>query len=112
MSDAFDVVQFARRDELRAWLEQNHDRSPGVWVRIANKHSIVASVSFEDLLEEGLCFGWSESSRKKDAPDSYLQRFTPRRTRGTTSPRNLELARRMVEEGRMTEAGLAALGLD
>ncbi|MBP6016293.1 MAG: hypothetical protein KA586_06200 [Candidatus Promineofilum sp.] len=75
------------------------------------KHSGVPSITFEDLLEEGLCFGWSESLRVRGDARSYLQKFTPRKTKGPTSGRNLKLAEKLIAEGRMTPAGYKALGL-
>ncbi len=102
-------MAFASRDDLRAWLSRNHDASKGLWVRLFKKGSDTPSISFEDLLDEGLCFGWSESQRKKGDASSYLQRFTPRRTHGTTSERNKEHIRRLIREHRMTPAGLKVL---
>ena len=83
--------------------------SPGIFVRIFKKHSGVASVTFEDVLDEGLCFGWSESLRLSGDDASYLQKFTPRRTPGTVSERNRRHVERLIREGRMTSAGLEAL---
>lgn len=106
------VVSFADRGALRHWLAENHASHPGVYVRIPKGGSMHGGLSFQDVLEEGLCFGWSESRRLPDDARSFLQRFTPRRARGTTSPRNRALVTRLSERGLMTEAGLAALGLD
>jgi uncharacterized protein YdeI (YjbR/CyaY-like superfamily) len=106
------VIAFADRAELRRWSTEDHRTSPGVLVRMQEKRSPVPCVSFEDVLDEGLCSGWSESKRLPVDADSYLQQFTPRRTRGTTSRRNLAHAQRLIEQGPMTPAGLAALGLD
>jgi uncharacterized protein YdeI (YjbR/CyaY-like superfamily) len=100
------IVEFAERAALRAWLEEGHG---GVWVRLYKKRSGVASIAFEDLLDEGLCFGWSESTRRPYDAASYLQRFTPRARPGTASPRNLRHVERLIEQGLMTPAGLAAL---
>ncbi len=105
------VLSFESAAELRDWLEENHRASAGIWVRIYKKNAGVASVTLEDVLDAGLCFGWSESKRVQGDRLSYLQQFAPRRTRGTTSQRNLEHARRLIEEQRMTPAGLRALGL-
>jgi uncharacterized protein YdeI (YjbR/CyaY-like superfamily) len=80
-----------------------------MWVRIYKKDSGVASVAFEEVLDEGLCFGWSESMRRKGDQRSYLQRFTPRRTWGTTSKRNRARIDRLIKEGRMTPYGMKAL---
>ncbi len=70
----------------------------------------MASIGFHDLLEAGIAYGWSESTRRAHDSTSYLQKFTPRRTRGTTSERNLAIADRLEAEGRMTPAGRQALG--
>ena len=103
------IVSFASRHELRAWLTRHHDSSNGIWVRLFKKGSGIPSATFEDLLDEGLCFGWSESQRQKGDDASYLQRFTPRRSRGTTSERNKAHIRRLIQEKRMTSAGLKVL---
>lgn len=105
------IMAFTTRDDMRKWLAQNHAISPGIWLRVYKKHSGVPSVSFVEVLEEGLCFGWSESKRIKGNEQSYLQQFTPRRTKGTSSTRNLEYAERLIREGKMTKSGLVALGL-
>lgn len=105
------TLEFTHREDLHTWLEQNHSSSPGIFVRVYKKVTGVPSISFEDLLEEGLCFGWSESLRLKGDEKSYLQKFTPRRTRGTTSDRNLRYTLRLIKEGRMNPEGLRALGL-
>jgi uncharacterized protein YdeI (YjbR/CyaY-like superfamily) len=112
MNDALPVMTFENGNLLRAWLEENHHKSTGIWVCIYSKHSKVPTVTFEELLDEGLCFGWSESKRVKNDRDSYLQRFTPRKTVGTQSKRNLERAQGLIEDGRMTPTGLKALGID
>ena len=111
MKEELPVFEFRSADDLRSWLENNHQTSSGIWIRIYKKHSGVKAVSFEEVLDEGLCFGWSESLRRKDDDKSYLQRFTPRRKTGTVSKRNLEHTERLIKEGRMTPVGLKALGI-
>jgi uncharacterized protein YdeI (YjbR/CyaY-like superfamily) len=106
------VLDFQSAPDLRAWLTENCESSKGIWVRIYKIGSHNPSVSFEEVLDEGLCFGWSESMRRKGDEQSYLQRFAPRQTKGTTSRRNLEHAKRLIRENRMTEAGLRMLGMD
>jgi uncharacterized protein YdeI (YjbR/CyaY-like superfamily) len=63
------VLAFRSVDELRAWLIENHETSDGIWLRIYKKHSGTPSVTFEDVLDEGLCFGWSESTRRSGDRD-------------------------------------------
>lgn len=109
--DGLPVVEFADEQELRAWLAEHGDASPGVWVRIARAGSGRRSITFLELLDAGLCFGWSESTRRSGDATSYLQRFAPRRRRGTASPRNRARAAALIAAGRMTPQGLAALDL-
>ena len=109
LQDDLPVLSFKNGAELREWLTQNHSSSQGIWIRVFNKRSKLESVTFEELLDEGLCFGWSESLRRKYDEVSYLQRFTPRKTKGTTSKRNLDRVKILVSLGRMTEDGLSAL---
>jgi uncharacterized protein YdeI (YjbR/CyaY-like superfamily) len=106
------VVSFETAAALRRWLKTNHARSSGILVRIYKKGSGLQGISFDELLEEGLCFGWSESKRLKGDDNSYLQQFTPRKRPGTDSARNRARVERLKREGRMTEAGLRALEPD
>lgn len=105
------TLSFENVKVLHNWLEANHDTSKGIFVRVYKKNSRINSVSFEELLDEGLCFGWSESIRLRGNNTSFLQKFTPRKVKGTTSKRNLQHIARLVQEGRMTPAGLRALGI-
>jgi uncharacterized protein YdeI (YjbR/CyaY-like superfamily) len=103
------IQSFESVSQLRAWLSKNHSSSHGLWVRIFKKGTGVPSVTFDELLDEGLCFGWSESTRRKYDGDSYLQRFAPRKSIGTQSKRNQARVRVLVQEGRMTPAGFKVL---
>lgn len=107
--DDLPVVEFVDVAKLRAWLEINHASSSGVWIRVGKKRSARPSVTFEDVLDEGLCFGWSESKRRSLDLDSYLQRFTPRLRKGTASERNRRHIASLIAQGRMTPAGLSAM---
>jgi len=110
MATEFPIQSFENRATLRAWLEENHTTCSGIYVRIYKVRSGVQSVTFEEVLDEGLCFGWSENKRLPGDEKSYLQRFTPRKGKGTNSARNVEHAKKLIAEGLMTPAGLRALG--
>lgn len=110
MLDGLEVTGFATVSELWSWLDEHHTTHAGVWVQLQKVGSPYPSIGFHDLLEAGIAHGWSESTRRAHDRTSYLQKFTPRRTRGTTSQRNLRLADRLEAEGRMTPAGRHALG--
>lgn len=109
MSDDLEIIDFPTPAELWSWLDEHHATHAGVWVRLQKVGSPNRSIGFHDLLEAGIAYGWSESSRRAHDRTAYLQKFTPRRTRGTTSQRNLAIAERLEVEGRMTPAGRQAL---
>jgi uncharacterized protein YdeI (YjbR/CyaY-like superfamily) len=111
LHDDLEVVAFEDVVRLRTWLEGVGARHPGVWVRLPRATSTRPSVTFHDLLVEGIACGWSESTRHAYDDESYLQRFAPRRTRGTASERNRRIAAELEAEGRMTDARRAALGI-
>lgn len=108
--DGLPVVAFKNRAALRGWLQREHACSSGIWVQLARSGAPLRSISFQDLLEEGLCFGWSESMRHRGDTQTFLQKFTPRRTRGTKSERNKRLLEMLRAQGLMTAAGEAAMG--
>jgi uncharacterized protein YdeI (YjbR/CyaY-like superfamily) len=95
--------------EWREWLEANHSTAPGVWLTYAKKNAGVADISYEEAVEEALCYGWIDSiGRSLDGKRMSLV-FTPRKPGGTWAKSNKERIARLIEEGRMTAAGLAKI---
>jgi uncharacterized protein YdeI (YjbR/CyaY-like superfamily) len=105
----FPIVEFRTRADLRSWLVDQHCTSDGVWVRLFKKSSAIPSITFDQLLDEGLCFGWSESTRRSYNENSYLQKFAPRKKRGTTYERNRKRIEVLIDAGMMTRSGLDVL---
>lgn len=105
----YPVLEFADADAWTAWLEANHAGARGVWVRLAKKASGLRSVSYADAVEAALCFGWIDGQKKRWDEESSIQKFTPRGKRSLWSKLNRERVERLVEEGRMREAGQAAV---
>jgi uncharacterized protein YdeI (YjbR/CyaY-like superfamily) len=94
----------------RAWLTANHSMPDGVWLVLAKKGTIEPTeLSYDDALEAALCHGWIDGQVRRRDELTYRQRFTPRRARSAWSKRNVELAERLIAEGRMRESGLAAV---
>lgn len=91
------------------WLEANHGRSRGLWLKIAKPGAGVASVGYAEALEAALLFGWIDGQKQKYDDHFWLQKFTPRGTRSRWSERNRAIATRLTKEGRMRPAGLAAV---
>ena len=96
--------------EWRRWLEKHHDSKDEIWLVFYTKKSGKPSIAYNDAVDEAICFGWIDSIVKKLGPESRAQRFTRRRPRSPLSEMNKVRARRMVEAGRMTDAGLAVIG--
>jgi uncharacterized protein YdeI (YjbR/CyaY-like superfamily) len=94
----------------RAWLKRNHAGKKEIWLIYHAKASGSSSISYNDAVDEAICFGWIDSTVKKLDAHSRAQRFTPRRKGSPVSEMNKARARRLVRERRMTVAGRAALG--
>ena len=109
MDQKLPLKSFENVKKLRIWLEQNSTTSKGLQVHLYKTKSNIPSIAFHDLLEEGLCFGWSESKRYSYDEESYIQMFTPRKKKGTNSPRNKLLIEKLIKEGRMTNQGFNVL---
>lgn len=105
-------VHFEEREAWRAWLKENHAELKEVWLVFYKKHTERATVSYDEAVEEALCFGWIDSIIKRLDEDRYAQKFTPRRERSKWSASNLARVERMIAAGRMTDAGLAKIPAD
>ncbi|MEZ4320826.1 MAG: YdeI/OmpD-associated family protein [Myxococcota bacterium] len=99
---------FADAATFRAWLQEHHTSCDTLWVGYFKKASGTPSVTWEETVEEALCFGWIDGVRQSVDADRYRIRFTPRRERSVWSQRNIDLVERLTAEGRMTPAGTAA----
>lgn len=100
------------RDEWRAWLERHYETEAGVWLIYYKKHTGKPTVSYNDAVEEALCFGWIDSTVRRLDDERYMQRFTPRKDTGNWSEPNKKRAAKLIKEGRMTAAGLAKMGAE
>ncbi|MGE5407629.1 MAG: YdeI/OmpD-associated family protein [Syntrophothermus sp.] len=104
-----EAVTVTSAQEWRAWLEANHASSPGIWLTTYKKSSGGPHVPYESVAEEAVAFGWVDSRpRRLDAERSQLL-LTPRRPRSRWSRANRRRAERLLAEGRMAPAGLAAV---
>ncbi|HMJ02602.1 MAG TPA: YdeI/OmpD-associated family protein [Conexibacter sp.] len=105
--DDLPVLPFERAAAFEAWLEGEHARAAGVWVRIAKKDSGIATVTHAEALDVALCFGWIDGQRRGHDDIWFLQRFTPRKARSRWSKINTQHVARLAAAGRMRPAGLA-----
>ncbi|MGR6966492.1 YdeI/OmpD-associated family protein [Geodermatophilus sp. URMC 61] len=103
------VLAFPDQAALEEWLEAEHATAPGLYVRLARKGSGVPSVTYAELVESVLCFGWIDGRSQRLDDTSYLQRITPRRPRSVWSQKNVAAVEALTAAGRMRPAGLAAV---
>jgi uncharacterized protein YdeI (YjbR/CyaY-like superfamily) len=101
------VVEFPSREAWAAWLDEHEADSAGVWLRLERKGAGPVPLTHPEALEAAIAHGWIDGTRKRLDERSYLQRFTPRRTRSKWSEVNRAKAEELIERGEMTDAGLA-----
>lgn len=101
------LLPFSSQKKWRSWLSKNFDKVDGIWMLLYKKDSGVKSITYDEALEEALCFGWIDGLRKKYDEKSYIQKFTPRRKRSIWSKRNRVKVEKLIKEGKMHNAGLA-----
>ncbi|MFI2754232.1 YdeI family protein [Cellulomonas sp. P22] len=94
-------------DAWRAWLDEHHADSAGVWLVLHKKGGTVTELTYAAALDEALCYGWIDGQARSRDGESSFQRMTPRRPRSRWSARNVEHVGRLEEQGRMREAGRA-----
>ena len=96
----------ASRQEWRKWLEKHHQSNQSVWLVQYKKKANKPSISWEESVDEALCFGWIDSIRKTLDEEKYIQFFSKRKPAGNWSKINKEKIQQLTEEGRMAQAGL------
>ena len=107
---AFETRSFATPEEFDAWLAAEHDRAPGLFVKLAKKSSGIPSITAAEAVEVALCHGWIDGRGNRVDDDWFTVRYTPRRARSVWSQKNVETVARLIADGRMRPAGLAAVG--
>ena len=99
---------FTSAARFRLWLEKNHATTAELWVGFYKKSSGRASITYQEALDEALCFGWIDGLRKTVDDDRYTIRFTPRKPSSNWSNVNIKRVDELIALGRVMPAGLAA----
>lgn len=97
---------FATRRSWRAWLKKNHDKEQELWLMYYKKHTGKPTVSYNDSVEEALCFGWIDGITQRIDEERYALRFTPRRPGSAWSQSNLARMKKLKELGLLTPAAV------
>jgi uncharacterized protein YdeI (YjbR/CyaY-like superfamily) len=103
------IKHFKSKQDWAAWLDKNHRKSTGLWLRLAKKGSRLRSVSYQEALEVALCYGWIDGQKRPENEETWLQRFVSRSSRSIWSKINREKVRALIASGQMKAAGLEAI---
>lgn len=95
----------ADQQAWRKWLAENHDKKQGIWLICYKMKTGIPTISWSDAVDEALCFGWIDSTRKSVDDQQFIQFFTRRKPNSAWSKINKEKVDRLIREGLMTPAG-------
>jgi uncharacterized protein YdeI (YjbR/CyaY-like superfamily) len=99
------IKSFATAKALETWMRAHHSSAPELWIKVHKKDSGLRSVSIAEALDVMLCWGWIDGIRKAFDDQSFLQRYSPRRSRSIWSQINRKHVARLTAAGRMTAHG-------
>ena len=102
-------VFFVSQSDFRKWLKKNHGKESELLVGFYKSGSGKPCMTWSESVDQAICFGWIDGFEKGMDGDRYATRFTRRRPKSNWTDANIERAQRMIEEGRMTDAGRATL---
>lgn len=106
MDEQIETLYAADRQAWREWLQENHQDKKAIWLIYYKKHTGKPRVSYEEAVEEALCFGWIDSIVKRIDEERYMQKFTPRRDTTHWSEANIRRMKSLIARGSMTPVGL------
>ena len=107
--DNSETIYFETRLEWRQWLEKNHRSKQSIWLICNTQKSDLPAIPWSELVDEALCFGWIDSTRKSIDETRFKQLYAKRKPNGTWSKINKEKIQRLIENGQMTAAGLEVI---
>ncbi|MEU8377720.1 YdeI/OmpD-associated family protein [Streptosporangium sp. NPDC048865] len=105
--DGVEIIAFADAGAFESWLAEHHTRHEGLWIKLAKKGSGIPTITSDELVDVGLCYGWISGQRLPLDDRYYLQKYVPRRPRSLWSQVNVDKVAMLTAAGRMREPGLA-----
>jgi uncharacterized protein YdeI (YjbR/CyaY-like superfamily) len=103
------TLYVTNRQDWRAWLAAHHSKEKEVWLIYFRKETGKPRISYDDAVEEALCYGWIDSIQKKLDAERFVQRFSPRNRGCALSQANRERVLKLIAQKKMTPAGLDAI---
>ncbi|WP_407555013.1 YdeI/OmpD-associated family protein [Streptomyces sp. Pv4-95] len=105
--DGVEIIAFPDAAAFESWLAEHYTRHEGVWIKMAKKNSGIPTVTDDEVVDIGLCYGWISGQRRSLDERHYLQKYVPRRPKSLWSQVNVEKVALLTAAGRMREPGLA-----
>lgn len=105
--DGADTIYFPDAAAFETWLEDHVAHRAGIWLKVAKAGSGIPSITSDQAVDVGLCFGWISGQRKSLDEVYYLQKYVPRRPRSTWSVLNVRKVGELTAKGRMRPSGHA-----
>lgn len=99
----------ASKQEWRQWLHEHHAKKTSIWVICYKKETGIPTMSWSDGVDEALCYGWIDSTRRSIDKDSFMQFYARRKPKSTWSKINKDKVERLIAEGLMMPAGLEVI---
>ena len=103
------ILFFESRKKFADWLAKNHNKSAGLWLKIAKKATGIHTVTYAEALDVALCYGWIDGQKGSFDEQYFLQKFTPRRAKSIWSRINVGHVERLIASGEMKPSGLKAV---
>ena len=103
------LLRVSERKKWRAWLKKNYKSNDEIWLVYAKKHTGKPRISYNDAVEEALCFGWIDSIVNTVDEDHFAQRFSVRKNDSMWSQPNIERLRLLVADNQIMPEFLEAL---
>lgn len=103
------ILPFETKKKFADWLAKNHDKSSGLWLKIAKKATGISTVTYAEALDVALCYGWIDGQKNSFDEQYFLQKFTPRRPKSIWSRINVGHVERLIASGEMKPSGLRAV---
>jgi uncharacterized protein YdeI (YjbR/CyaY-like superfamily) len=107
--DGSPIRLFKSKQDWATWLEKNHGKNTGLWLRLAKKDSQLRSLSYKEALDVALCYGWIDGQKRGETEQTWLQKFVSRSANSIWSKINREKALALIASGEMKAAGLLAI---
>ncbi len=103
------TLPFESKKKFTEWLAKNHDKSAGVWMKLAKKATGIPSVTYVEAVEVALCYGWIDGQAGSFDDKFWLVKFTPRRPKSIWSQINTKRVEQLIASGEMKPSGLKAV---